>query len=96
MYSQGYSCEKIGRHFNVSETMVRNTLIRLGIKRRGTNDTRKKRVLCINTGKVYESTYDAKDKTGVNQSNISNCCRGVVKSAGKHPITGEKLRWDYV
>lgn len=96
MYSKGYSCEKIGRYFNVSETMVRNTLIRLGIKRRGINDTRKKRVLCINTGKVYESTYDAKDKTGVNQSNISNCCRGVVKSAGKHPVTGEKLRWEYV
>jgi hypothetical protein len=30
-----------------------------------------------------------------NQANITGCCRKNRESAGKHPITGEKLRWMY-
>lgn len=28
--------------------------------------------------------------------NISTVCNGKRNSAGKHPITGEKLTWEYV
>lgn len=27
---------------------------------------------------------------------IQRCCRSGRSSAGKHPITGEKLKWRYV
>ena len=29
-------------------------------------------------------------------SDISKVCRGKQKSAGKHPVTGEKLIWKYI
>ena len=32
----------------------------------------------------------------ISNQNISKCCRGRLKSAGKHPVTGEKLKWEYV
>ena len=32
----------------------------------------------------------------LNAHNISQCCLGKQKSAGKHPITGEKLHWKFV
>ena len=41
-----------------------------------------KKVLCVETGEVFESTIDAHRKTGINQSNISNACNGKYKTAG--------------
>ena len=29
------------------------------------------------------------------RSNITDCCKGRNKTAGKHPITGERLHWRY-
>lgn len=54
-------------------------------------------VKCLETQKIYTSiTEAAKDMKIPNTSNISGCCQGKRKSAGKHPITGEKLHWEYV
>lgn len=38
----------------------------------------------------------AADKYGINRGSISSCIKGRLKSAGKHPITGEKLTWELV
>lgn len=35
------------------------------------------------TEKEWESTHEAERITGINHSNISACCRGIVKTAGK-------------
>ena len=51
-----------------------------------------KKVICLNTNEVFNSIKDVKRKYNIN---ISNCCRGVTKSAGKHPETGEPLVWMY-
>lgn len=40
-----------------------------------------KKVLCVETGKVFESTWDAHRKTGINQGNISSACNGKLKTA---------------
>ena len=37
----------------------------------------------------------ASEKYNANQSQIIKCCKGKAKSAGKHPITNEKLVWEY-
>ena len=50
-------------------------------------------VICVTTGVVYDSILEAERQTGVNQGNISNCCRGRNKSAGK--LNGKKLVWMY-
>lgn len=47
-----------------------------------------KKILCVETGEVFESTMDAHRKTGINQSNISAVCLGSRKTAGK-------LHWRY-
>lgn len=41
-----------------------------------------KKVLCIETGEVFESTRDAQRKTGIYCSGISMVCNGKLKTAG--------------
>ena len=43
---------------------------------------RGKKVRCIDTGVIYESTKEAERQTSINQGNISKVCRGIYKSAG--------------
>jgi group I intron endonuclease len=44
----------------------------------------------------FYSAIEAYDKYGVSAQGVSNCCNGNQKTAGKHPITGEPLTWEYV
>ena len=56
-----------------------------------------RKVKCITTGKEFNTIKEAGEYYKIKYStNISKCCRGVQKSAGKHPVTGEKLVWKYV
>ena len=41
-----------------------------------------KKVLCVETGEVFESTKDAERKTGINHGNISKVCLGKRKTIG--------------
>ena len=61
------------------------------------NPGRAKQVICINTGKVFNTLKEAAEWSGQkSHQNISAVCRGLRKFAGKHPQTGEKLSWQYV
>ena len=53
-------------------------------------------VFCIELNMLFKSSEDAKRKTGIDASDIRKVCRGIKESAGKHPITGEKLHWVFV
>lgn len=50
-------------------------------------------VYCKELDKIFVSQTEASRQTGVAQQDISRCCNGNRKSAGKHPLTGEKLTW---
>ena len=52
-----------------------------------------KKVICITTGEIFNSIKEAESKT--NSSHVADCCNGKRKSAGKHPITREKLVWGH-
>lgn len=52
-------------------------------------------VYCIELDEIFSSMADAGRKYNVNPKSIAECCSGRHKSAGKHPITGEKLHWIY-
>ena len=55
-----------------------------------------KLVECINTKQLFPSTVEAANWAHIkSRSNITDCCLGKRKSAGKHPETGEKLYWRY-
>ena len=47
-----------------------------------------RKVVCIDTGKVYDCQRDAATASGANQSKISECCTGSRKKAGGY-------RWAY-
>ena len=58
---------------------------------------RVKRVKCINTGVVFDSAQEASEWCGLkHRDSVASAARGVTKSSGKHPVTGEKLKWEYV
>lgn len=42
-----------------------------------------KKVICITTGEVFESIKEASEKYNIDPANISSCCRGKRKTAGK-------------
>ena len=50
-------------------------------------------VICLNTGEIFDYIGQAKIKYKTND--IGRACKGYLKSTGKHPLTGEKLRWMY-
>ena len=58
-----------------------------------------KKVKCINTGEVFNTMMDAARWCGLKtSSSIGQVCNktGKQKTAGKHPITNEKLYWEFV
>lgn len=62
---------------------------------KGEKHPKARKVICITTCEIFDYIGEAQEKYNVDQSNISKCCRGKQKSAGKHPVTGEKLVWRY-
>lgn len=57
------------------------------------SEANSQKVICLTTGKIYASQSEAARQTGIPQSNISKVLKGERKSAGKHPVTGEKMLW---
>ena len=51
-------------------------------KMRESNAFRRKKVLCVSTGIVYESIKLASESTGINKKSIGYCCNGKYKQAG--------------
>lgn len=50
-------------------------------------------VYCIELDMAFSSMTEASLKTGIDQGTISKACSGKRASAGRHPVTGEKLHW---
>ena len=66
----------------------------IGIHARGKNPMATK-VICLNTREVFGSCKEAREWCGC-KGDIGACCKGHSKSAGRHPITGERLAWAYL
>lgn len=62
-------------------------------KKMGGDNPFARKVVCLNTGEIFDAIADAGRKYNVVGGNISGCCRGKKKSAGK--LNGEKLKWMY-
>ena len=65
---------------------------RLSDERKGSNNPRSKKVICLNTLQIFGCIKEGSEWCGVN---IKFCLYGRNKTAGKHPETGEKLKWMY-
>lgn len=62
----------------------------------GERNPRALKVYCPQLNEVFNCIKYAQDKYGINRGSISQCIKGKLKSAGKHPITGEKLTWELI
>ena len=80
----------IGLHVTTEESRKK-----LSEARKGEKNPKAKQVICITTREVFDYMAEGAKKYNVNAGNISDCCRGKRKSAGKHPVTGEKLKWQF-
>ena len=64
---------------------------------KGSKHPQARKVQCITTGKKFNTVKEAAEFYCIyDGTHISACCKGKLKSAGKHPITGEKLVWRYL
>lgn len=55
-----------------------------------------KKILCLNTGEVFDNLTNASNKYNIKRSgHISECCKNKRNYSGIHPETGERLRWAY-
>lgn len=61
--------------------------------RTGDKHWRATKVVCVNTGDIFDTIKQAQDWCG--SSKVCECCKKKRKSAGKHPETGEKTVWMY-
>jgi len=50
-------------------------------------------VICVSTGEIFKSTKEASKFYNCDSSNITACCKGRLKTAGK--FNGVKLVWEY-
>lgn len=57
------------------------------------NNPNKRKVKCLNTNEIFEYIVDAARIYNICQSDITKCCKGKNKSAGK--IDGKPARWMY-
>lgn len=57
------------------------------------NHANKRPVFCPELNEAFETLTAVYKKYGIHHANIEKCIKGERKSAGKHPITGEKLTW---
>ena len=62
-------------------------------KRKGKNNPMAKKVICITTGKIFDCIKDAEKHYNI--GNISKCCMGIYKHAGKLS-DGTQLQWVYL
>ena len=65
-------------------------------KNKGSKNGRARKILCVTTREEFNCIQEAAEHYSINKCHITNCCQGKVKSAGKHPDTGEKLIWKYI
>jgi group I intron endonuclease len=54
-----------------------------------------KKIYCKELNEYFQCISDAQRQYGIPATNITKCCKGRQKTAGKHPVTGEPLSWQY-
>lgn len=64
-------------------------------KMSGKNNPHAKPVICITTNEIFYTATEATKYYNINQTGVTDCCKGRQKSAGKLP-DGTKLVWRYI
>lgn len=86
----GYREAQVSRNLGSGNPMY-------GVHRYGVNSPRFFPVYCIEMRRIFWGATQAENELNIKASDIARCCKKLYghKSAGKHPITKEKLHWLY-
>lgn len=79
----------------VGRQLSEDTKKKIGKAKIGQNNPMARMVYCTELDKLFYCIADASREYGITYSNIWMCLHRDRKSAGKHPVTGEKLHWVY-
>ena len=90
----GYNNPMYGKHHS-EDAKKKISAARTGIYA-NENHPRCRKVYCVELNKIFWGAKEAETLLGINRFNICSCCNGKVLSAGKHPVTKEKLHWLYL
>jgi hypothetical protein len=69
---------------------------KISISHMGEKHPRARSVRCIETQEVFHCISDASRAYHIDKSAIVANCKGKKNYAGRHPITKEKLHWEYI
>ena len=95
LYENGYTNPNKGKTMSDEQKdKISNTRKEKGIAK-GENNPRARKVICLNTLEVFGCIVDGANWCMVSRMSVTRCCKGQANTGGKHPITGEKLRWMY-
>lgn len=83
-----------GKHHS-EESKKKNRDAHLG-KQVGINNPTSKSIYSKELDRMFWGAKQANDEFGISVAHISSCCRGKRKHAGRHPVTGELLKWNYI
>ena len=88
-------CRKLGlahkgkKPWNFGKTTSLSARKKMSLKKLGVKAWNRKKVLCVETGEVFEGSRKAADKYNLISTNIRKCCRGERAKAGG-------LTWKYL
>lgn len=72
-----------------------NPMYNKGYLFKGENNPRARSIICITTGRIFYTIKDGAKYYGVFATDVTKCCKGKTKSAGKLS-DGTKLVWKYI
>lgn len=96
LYQEGYNSPYIASLYKLNSGTIRNILRRNNVNIRTQSKSMSKKTKCLTTNEVFESVTQACIKYNLSKGSVSKASKGELKYTGKHPITGEKLRREYV
>ena len=87
-----------GRHPITGEFLTwQDAPIEKAICEKKNQDNKYGSIYCIELDRVFEGGPSQADREGVaSRTCVARCLKGERASAGKHPITGEKLHWKQI
>ena len=92
MYEAGSNTQEISTKYGISISLVYKILNEMDAPMR----KKGRRVVNINSQIIYQNPNRAHKLVGLKTSSpIHACCKQQQKTAGKHPVTGEPLKWMY-
>lgn len=62
----------------------------------GAKNPAARKVMCLNNGMIFDTVKEAANWSSSSRSSIAKQIKGKQKTAGKDPVTGERLQWEYL